>query len=112
MKLLKSLSLLTVAGSLAAAAHAQAFFQASLWAPEPQIVPADKDVAGIRLQLYGENRNVTGLHLGLAHSTTGDFVGFAGFYTLCNQVGCTTTGFQSALVNYTQGEVTGWQSRG
>ncbi|MCS6244456.1 MAG: hypothetical protein H2172_11450 [Opitutus sp.] len=106
----KSLSLLAVAGSFAATAHAEAFFQASLWAPEPQIVPADQDVAGIRLQLYGENRNVSGLDLGLAHSTTGDFVGFAGFYTLYNHVGGTTKGVQSALVNYTQGEVTGWQS--
>ncbi len=110
MKLLKTLSLLTVASTLAVSAHAEAFFQASLWAPEPQLVPATEDVRGIRLQIYGENRNVTGVDIGFAHSTTGDFVGFGGLWTLYNHVGGTTTGVQWGLVNYTQGDVLGWQA--
>jgi hypothetical protein len=110
MNLVKTLSVLTVASALAVSAQAQAFFQASLWAPEPQLVPSTEDVSGIRLQLYGENRNVSGLDIGLAHSTTGDFVGLGGLWTIYNHVGGTTTGVQWGLINYTKGSVTGWQS--
>jgi hypothetical protein len=110
MNLLKTLSVLTVASALAVSAHAEAFFQASLWAPEPQLVPATEDVSGVRLQVYGENRNVSGVDIGFAHSTTGDFVGYGGLFTLYNHVGGTTTGVQMGLVNYTEGEVLGWQS--
>lgn len=110
MKILKTLSALTVAGALAASAQAQAFFQASLWAPDLQVVPANEDVSGIRLQIYGQNRNVSGLDIGFAHSTTGDFVGLGGLFTIFNHVGGTTTGVQWGLVNHTTGEVTGWQA--
>lgn len=121
MKSLKKLSVLTVASSLAISAHAQmdqaqmasaepAVFQASLWAPSPQLVPATDDVTGVRLQVYGENRNMRGVDIGFGHSTTGDFVGFGGLFTLYNHVGGTTTGVQWGLVNFTEGEVIGWQS--
>ncbi len=110
MKLLKILSALTVASALAVSAHAEAFFQASLWAPEPQLVPATEDISGVRLQIYGENHNVTGVDIGFAHSTTGNFLGFSGLFTLYNHVGGTTTGVQWGVVNYTEGEVVGWQS--
>jgi hypothetical protein len=110
MNLIKSLSVLTVASALAVSAHAEAFFQASLWAPEPQLVPATEDVSGIRLQIYGENRNVKGLDIGFAHSTTGDFVGLGGLFTLYNHVGGSTTGVQWGVVNFAEGEVLAWQS--
>jgi hypothetical protein len=112
MKILKTLSLLAITGSLAVTARAvePAFFQASLWAPSPQLVPATEDIAGIRLQVYGENRNVSGVDIGFGHSTTGDFVGFSGIFTLYNHVGGSTTGVQWGWVNYTEGTVTGWQS--
>jgi hypothetical protein len=110
MNPLKILSALTVASTLAVSAHAEAFFQASLWAPEPQLVPATEDVSGIRLQIYGENRNVSGLDIGFAHSTTGDFVGFGGLWTLYNYVGGATTGVQMGVFNRTEGIVKGWQS--
>jgi hypothetical protein len=110
MKLLKILSVLTVASTLAVSANAEALFQASLWAPEPQLVPATEDVRGVRLQVYGENRNVSGVDIGFAHSTTGDFVGFGGLFTLFNHVGGTTTGVQWGVVNFTEGEVRGWQN--
>lgn len=109
MNLVKTLSVLTVAGALAVTAQAQSFFQASLWAPEPQLVDADEDVSGIRIQIYGQNRNVKGLDIGFAHRTTGDFTGLGGLWTLYNRVDGTTTGVQWGLVNYTQGEVKGWQ---
>jgi hypothetical protein len=86
-----------------------AAFQASLWAPSPQLVPATDDVSGVRLQVYGENRNVSGVDIGFAHSTTGDFVGFGGLFALYNHVGGTTRGCQMGMINYTEGEVTGAQ---
>jgi hypothetical protein len=110
MNLVKTLSVLTVASTLAVAAQAQAVFQASLWAPDLQLVPASEDVSGIRLQVYGQNRNVKGLDIGFAHYTTGDFTGLGGLWTLYNRVDGTTTGVQWGLINYTQGEVKGWQS--
>lgn len=110
MKLLKTLSVLSLLGALTASARAESFFQASLWAPNLQLVPATEDISGIRLQIYGENRNVSGLDIGFVNSTTGDFVGFGGLFTLFNHVGGTTTGLQSGVVNYTEGTVTGWQS--
>jgi hypothetical protein len=109
MNLVKTLSVLTVASTLAVAAQAQAVFQASLWAPDIQLVPASEDVSGIRLQIYGQNRNVKGLDIGFAHYTTGDFTGLGGLWTLYNRVDGTTTGVQWGVVNYTQGDVTGWQ---
>ncbi len=106
----KILSALTVACTLTLAAHAQAPFQASVWPPELQLVPYNEDVKGVRLQIFGENRNMTGVDIGFAHSTTGNFVGFGGLYTLYNYVAGTTTGVQMGIFNHTKGEVTGWQS--
>jgi hypothetical protein len=117
MKTMQTLSALSLTATLAVSAHAQtvslaepAVFQASLWAPSPQLVPDTDDVSGVRLQIYGENRNVTGVDIGFAHSTTGDFVGFGGLFSLYNHVGGTTRGMQWGLVNYTEGTMTGWQS--
>jgi hypothetical protein len=109
MKLLKTLSVLIFASTVAIVAPAQSVFQASLWAPEIQLVPASEDISGIRLQVYGQNRNVKGIDLGFAHYTTGDFTGLGGLWTLYNRVDGTTTGVQWGLINYTQGNVTGWQ---
>ncbi|HEY8932521.1 MAG TPA: hypothetical protein VIM44_04325 [Rariglobus sp.] len=109
MKLLKTLSVLTVASTLAVAAKAEAGFQAALWAPNLQLVSAQEDIKGVRLEVYGENRNVTGLDIGFANSTTGNFTGLGGLFTLYNHVGGTTTGVQWGAVNYTEGAVTGWQ---
>jgi hypothetical protein len=106
----KVVSVLFAACVLAATAPAQSFFQASLWAPEPQLVDSNKDVSGIRIQVYGENRNVSGVDIGFAHSTTGDFTGLGGLFTLYNHVGGTTTGVQWGAVNRTEGAVFGWQS--
>ncbi|CAM3004180.1 LA_2272 family surface repeat-containing protein [Rariglobus hedericola] len=110
MKSLKAVLFLSAIGSLFVSARAESFFQASLWAPEPQLVDSTEDVSGIRLQIYGENRNVKGLDIGFAHSTTGDFTGLGGIFTLYNYVGGTTTGVQWGVVNNAQGEVSGWQS--
>ena len=112
MKLLKHLSVLSVVVGFAATAHATAFFQAALWAPELQLVPTTESVAGIRLELYGENKDVTGLELGLFNVTTGNFVGVTGIIipSIFNKVEGTTTGIQFGLLNETKGEVVAWQA--
>jgi hypothetical protein len=49
--------------------------QVAVWDPV-QIVPAESDVTGIRLDLpYGRNRDVYGLDVGLANRVTRDFAG-------------------------------------
>ena len=45
--------------------------------PQFQIVHEDDSIQGLRLNIYGRNRNVTGVDIGLAHETTGDFKGVA-----------------------------------
>lgn len=111
MNLLKTLSVLTVASTLAISAQAEALFQAALWPPDLQLVPVSEDVTGLRLNIYGVNRNVTGVDIGFVNVTTGDYFGFAGpFGAIYNRVDGTTTGVQWALANYTQGEVLGWQN--
>ncbi len=110
MKSLKILSVLALICASALTVRADAFFQASLWAPDYQLVPATEGVSGIRLEIYGENKNVTGLEIGLVNITTGDFTGFTGLFpTIYNRVEGSTTGVQFGLVNVTKGEVIGWQ---
>ncbi len=110
MKSLKTLSVVALVGAAALTARADAFFQASLWAPNCQLVPATESVSGIRLEIYGENKNVSGFEIGLVNITSGDFTGFTGLFpTIYNQVDGVTTGVQFGLVNVTKGEVTGWE---
>ena len=108
--LLSSCALLACVNLLHAQNHP---FQAALWAPDIQLVPATEDIVGVRLEIYGENRNVTGLDIGLINVTTGDFSGVAGAVyvvpTLFNRVDGVTTGWQMGAVNVTGGRVTGWQ---
>ena len=75
MSLLRPAVLVLVV-SIAAAPSARASgaspVQISLFAPV-QIVPMDKSVWGLRLDLiYGKNANVTGLDWGLVNHDTGD----------------------------------------
>ena len=112
MNSLKILSAVVLAGAAALTARADdARFQAALWAPNHQLVPATENVSGFRLELYGENKHVTGLEIGLVNITTGDFTGFTGLLpTLYNRVDGTTKGVQFGIINRTQGEVSGWQN--
>jgi len=60
--------------------------QMALWNPV-QIFPAESDVTGVRLDLlYGRNRDVYGLDLGLANRVTRDFGGIQ-LGAVCNRVG-------------------------
>lgn len=114
MKIARLLPFLAAALLPVLGARAQSHpFQAALWAPDIQFVPATDDVSGLRLQIYGENRNVTGLDVGVANVTTGDFTGVAGvlFFvpTLYNEVSGSTTGWQVGAINVTRGPVQAWQ---
>ena len=68
---LAALALSTLTGS----AFAAKGFNASFWAPDKQIVPASEDINGVRLNIYGENRNVNGVDIGLGNSVTGNMSG-------------------------------------
>ncbi len=66
--------------------------QIALWNPV-QIFPEETSVMGVRLNiLYGVNRNVTGIDIGIGNRTTGD-----------------QKGFQYGLVGFTEGGFWGWQ---
>ncbi len=112
MKSLKIMSVAAFIGAAVLAARADdARFQAALWAPNPQLVPASESVSGFRLELYGENKNMTGLEIGIVNVTTGDFTGFTGLLpTLYNRVDGVTKGVQAGIINRTGGEVFGWQN--
>lgn len=96
-------------------------FQVSLCDPV-QSNPSDCDVCGVRLNvLYGKNRNVTGLDVGLVNHATGDvkgleigvvnivegdFTGFQdGFYNTCKNL----SGCQNGIVNHCTNKVNGVQ---
>lgn len=105
--LLSSLAIL--AG--AATAKAEAVFQFGFFAPDLQLVDASDDVKGLRIDfVYGENRNVSGVDLGVVNSTTNDFAGL-GWAPGANLVGGSAQGVQwSWIYSHTAGEFTGWQS--
>ena len=114
MKLSKTLPTLLSSLALVAAAataKAEAVFQFGFFAPDLQLVDSTEDVRGLRIDfVYGENRNVSGVDLGIVNSTTGDFAGF-GWAPGANLVEGDAVGVQwSWIYSHTEGEFTGWQS--
>jgi len=75
--------------------------------PPVQIVPENESVRGFRLSLYGKNVNVTGLDVGVANYTTGNFLG-AQFGVVGISDG-DVEGWQSNWVNITRGQMQGLQ---
>jgi hypothetical protein len=45
--------------------------------PSLQLVPENESISGLRLNIYGSNRNVFGVDIGLMHETKEDFKGVA-----------------------------------
>lgn len=98
-------------GFAASSAKAEAPFQFGVFAPDIQLVDAGEDIRGLRINfIYGENRNVAGLDLGIVNSTTGDATGFA-WGPGIGLVDGDAVGVQwHWLYARTEGEFTGWQS--
>jgi hypothetical protein len=109
-------SIFVFLGLLAPAQASVSPFQLALVSPV-QLVSPGTSISGLRLSLiYGENRDVTGLDLGIAGHTTGNFAGVQfsavslvdgdgiGWQNgwLYNQVGGKFTGLQSAAVTNTR----------
>ena len=69
-----AVAVLMLWGTLATAQETK-FFQLSL-VPDVQIVPPGDSVSGVRLALWGENQNVSGLDVGVIGQTRGNFEGF------------------------------------
>ena len=68
--------------------------------PSCQLADRDTDLYGFRLNLWGENENVSGVDVGFGNLTLGNFNGFGlGGY---NYVGKNCTGLQLGLVNVTE----------
>jgi hypothetical protein len=83
-------------------------FQLALVGPTMQIVDANADVQGARLNLiYGVNRNMTGLDLGLINHTRGHMTGVG--FGLVNVADGGFSGWQSGAVNVAGGHFTGLQ---
>ena len=66
-------------------------FQLALW-PNAQLVKEDDSVKGLRLQIYGRNLNMTGVDIGIANDSQGDFKGVG--LGVLNFVGGNSTGMQ------------------
>jgi hypothetical protein len=78
-------------------------FQFSLWAPDVQYRPAQSDVRGLRLSIYGENHSLTGVDLGFVGVLTGDMHGYSGYW-LYNRIDGEAFGVAGALILHIQGE--------
>ncbi len=75
--------------------------------PPIQLVPAQEDVAGLRLNLIGVNREVSALDIGLVNWTTGEFRGVGA--GLINVVRADSYGAHVGFFNYGSGNMTGFQ---
>ena len=96
--------------AFAVPAKADPPFSMSLIPPDTQIVHADKSVAGMRINFYGQNEYMRGFDIGVAHETTADFRGFG--VGLVNLVGGDMHGVQLSPVGYARikGSAQGWHS--
>ena len=81
-------------------------FQLSLWAPQPQLQPAEADICGLRLCVYGQNNNLRGVDLGFAGVLTGNMDGYSSqmFY---NRIDGDAFGVASGLFLHVHGEACG-----
>lgn len=80
--------------------------QFSLWAPDIQYRPAESDVRGLRLSIYGENHNLTGVDLGFAGILTGNMHGYSSYW-LYNRIDGEAFGVAGALLLHIKGESRG-----
>ena len=81
--------------------------QLSLFSPLQIVKPSDSIIGGRLNLIYGKNRRVSGIDIGLVNHTTDDFTGFG--YGLVHIVDKDALGFQIGVVNHVKGELVGWQ---
>lgn len=90
-------------------ARAERPFQLALWPPDIQLVDESESIHGLRLEVYGRNKDVTGVDLGFVHETTGFFHGVD--FGLASMVGGEMAGLQwNMLYSQTTGEARGWSA--
>lgn len=78
----------------------------SLWDPI-QIFSNDKEIHGVRLNIYGNNAGLKGVDIGIANWITGDAVGIQ--WGIVNMVKGDFTGLQAAPIQVTEGFMKGIQ---
>lgn len=80
--------------------------QLSLW-PTTQLVPYDQNMAGIRLNIFGVNRNTAALDIGFVNQSDEAFygLGFGGV----NLIPGNSCGINMAIVNHVEGDAVGLQ---
>ncbi len=75
--------------------------------PTVQLIPNDGDFAGLRLNIIGVNRDVSGLDIGLINQTDGLFRGAGlGIVNLCPGDTC---GVSVGFINHVNGDLKGFQ---
>lgn len=106
--LLVGLMLMAVPMGAGAAEKNEKPFQFAFWYPW-QVYDKDTSISYFRYNmLYGYNKNVKGVDLGLANMASGDVVGVQ--LGAVNMVGGNFTGWQSSFANFTDGDFLGLQS--
>jgi hypothetical protein len=83
--------------SAAEADESWTFIQLALMPPDLQLVEPTENIIGLRLQIYGSNKNSTSLDVGLINQTTGRFGGLG--IGLVNTTGAEGNGLLFAGVN-------------
>jgi hypothetical protein len=75
--------------------------------PTVQLVPYDGDFAGLRLNIIGVNQNVSGLDIGIANQTDGEFRGVG--VGIVNLYQADSYGLNIGFVNNVDGNMSGFQ---
>lgn len=94
---------------LAGLSRAEQPVQLALFAPDLQLVNEDESIRGLRLNIYGRNKEMIGLDLGFVHETKENFGGVS--LGLGSMVGADMYGLQwSWIYSRTTGAIHGWSS--
>ena len=75
--------------------------------PTVQLVPFDGDFAGLRLNIIGANRNVSGVDIGLINQTDDTFGGVG--LGVVNLSRGNAKGIQVGFINHVNGDMAGFQ---
>jgi hypothetical protein len=91
------------------AAGAEQPLQLAFLPPDMQLADESESIRGIRLNIYGRNRDVSGLDLGFVHEVTGNFRGVD--FGVVSLVDGSATGLQwNWIYSRARGPMHGWSS--